>query len=170
MDSPEGMTSAVELWRALGIAACTWARLEQHLDAVLILLNQPKHSEKLHDREHPVGFKKMVRLLKRWFNQHPALAEHRDAVRPITTQMLALSKTRNAFLHSILDSYDPSTSTAVFRGVRAMSDTTYQVVKYVGTIGTILKFAEEAQITYLKFARVSVGLVASGSLERLEKP
>jgi hypothetical protein len=51
-----------------------------------------------------------------------------------------------------------------------MSDTTYQVVKYVGTIGTILKFAEEAQTAYLKFARVSVGLVSSGALERLEKP
>jgi hypothetical protein len=73
LDSPEEMKAAAELWRAIGLAACAWARLEQHLDAVLIHVNQPKHSEKLHDPDRPIGFKRKIKLLKRWFNQHPVL-------------------------------------------------------------------------------------------------
>jgi len=116
------MKAAAELWRAIGLAACTWSRLEQHVEVVLIHLNQRKHSEKLYDQDHPIGFKRKIKLLKRWFNQHPALAEHRDILRTITTDMLSLSVTRNTFLHSILDSYDRATSTATFRAVRPTSD------------------------------------------------
>jgi len=155
LDDPESMEASAELWRVIGLSACTWARLEQHIDMVLIHLNQPKHSEKLHDPDHPIGFKRKIKLLKRWFNQHPALAEHRASLRQITTKMLALSKTRNAFLHSILDSYDPSTKTAVFRAVRAMSPTTYQAGKYVGTLETFLQFAGETHAAHLRFALIS---------------
>jgi hypothetical protein len=170
LDDPESMEASAELWRVIGLSACTWARLEQHIDMVLIHLNQPKHSEKLHDPDHPIGFKRKIKLLKRWFNQHPALAEHRASLRQITTKMLALSKTRNAFLHSILDSYDPSTKTAVFRAVRAMSPTTYQAGKYVGTLETFLQFAGETHAAHLRFALISTGLFTPDALARLQTP
>jgi hypothetical protein len=169
LDSPEEMKAAAELWRAIGLAACVWARLEQHLDAVLIHLNQPKHSEKLHDPDHPIGFKRKIKLLKRWFNQHQVLAEHRNSMRPITTEMLSLSETRNQILHSILDSYDLATKTAVFRAVRAKTDTTYEATKYVGTLETLLNFAASARTVHLRFAHLCRGIFTPDVLTRLQK-
>src|SRR5215204_5755330 len=170
LDDGEQMKAAAELWRAIGLAACTWSRLEQHVEVVLIHLNQREHSEKLYDEDHPIGFKRKIKLLKRWFNQHPALAEHRDTLRTITTDMLSLSVTRNTFLHSILDSYDPATSTATFRAVRPTSDTTYAVSKHVGTVGTLINFAGAVQDTHLRFARISTGLFTADAAARLRIP
>jgi hypothetical protein len=44
-----------------------------------------------------------------------------------------------------------------------MSDTTYQAVKYVGTIATLLDFAASAQACHLRFA----DLFKSGTIARL---
>jgi hypothetical protein len=118
LDDEEQLKASAELLNAIGLATCVWARVEQLIDAALIYLNQPKHSEKIHDPDHPIGFKRKIKLLKRWFNQHPALADHRDVIREITTELLELSGTRNAVLHSILDSYDPNTKTLVFRSIQ----------------------------------------------------
>jgi hypothetical protein len=170
LDSPEYLRAATELWRVIGIASCVWARLEVHLDLILVFLNQPKHSEKLHDPDHPIGFKRKIRLLKRWFNQHPALAEHRDAVRSIASEMLELSQTRNAFLHSILESYDLNSQTAIFRSVRAMSPTTCQFVKHVGTIEILLNFADSSQKAHKRFVRLTTGIFTPDAIARLQKP
>jgi hypothetical protein len=170
LDSPEQMKAAAELWRTIGLAACTWARLEQHIDAVLIYLNQPKHSEKLCDPEHPIGFRRKVRLLKRWFNRYPALAEHRKTIREISTDLLILSKTRNAFLHSILDDYNPSTRTAIFRSVQAKAQNTYVATKHEGTIDNLLAFASRTHAAHLKLAGVSPTLFTPDAIERLRKP
>jgi hypothetical protein len=73
LDSPTEMADAAELFRVLGLASSSWMRLEMHLDMVLLFLNQPQHSEKLYNKDHPMGFRNKIKLLKRWFNQHPAL-------------------------------------------------------------------------------------------------
>jgi hypothetical protein len=169
LDSPDQMEAAAELWRTIGLAACTWARLEQHIDAVLIYLNQPKHSEKLCDAEHPIGFRRKIKLLKRWFNQHPALAQHRKAIREITSDLLVLSQTRNAFLHSILDDYNPSTRTAIFRSIQVKEQDTYVATKHVGTIDNLLAFAGRTHAAHLKLTGISPTLFTADALERLCK-
>lgn len=68
VDSPDVPRS---VYAAVGKAAMAWARLEQHLDAVLLQVNKKRFSESLY-REHPGTFIGKVRLLKDWFNKHPA--------------------------------------------------------------------------------------------------
>jgi hypothetical protein len=109
----------------------------------------------VHDPDHPIGFKKKIKLLKRWFNRHPALV------------VLSLSNTRNTFLHSILDSYDPKTQTAIFRSLQAKTDHTCEFHKSVGTLENLLRFAEAAQRAHLQFVSISAPLFAPDVIARL---
>jgi hypothetical protein len=170
LDELDETAAAAELWRAIGLAACTWARMEQHIDAVLVHLNQPKHSEKLCDPDHPIGFRRKIKLLKRWFNQHPALAEHRETMRKITSDLLVLSKTRHTFLHSILDAYNPATKTATFRSIQPKTRTTFTVYKHVGTVDNLLAFADHTRNVYLRLARISPKLFTPDAIELLQRP
>jgi hypothetical protein len=95
LDSPTEMENAAELFKALGIASSSWMRLEMHLDMVLLFLNQPKHSKTLHEEDHPTGFARKIKLLRRWFNKHPALKPLADEFRGLAGPILVLSKTRN---------------------------------------------------------------------------
>src|SRR4051812_38190415 len=88
LDDPAKMAGAAELFRAIGLAASSWSRLETHLDMVLIFLNQPQHSNEIHDRDHPIGFKRKIKLLKRWFNQHPALKIAAKDFRTLSPKLL----------------------------------------------------------------------------------
>ena len=69
----DNFETAREAFEVLGHAAMAWARLESHVDAVLIHVNKAVHSTELYNPEHPIGFANKLKLLKRWFNQHPFL-------------------------------------------------------------------------------------------------
>jgi hypothetical protein len=170
LDELDETMAAAELWRAIGFAACIWARMEQHIDAILIHLNQPRHSENLCDPDHPIGFRQKIKLLKRWFNQHPALAKHREAIRKITSDLLVLSKTRHMLLHSILDAYDPRTKTATFRSIKPKTQMTFTVYKHTGTVDNLVAFADRTRNVYLRLARISPQLFMPDAIELLRRP
>jgi hypothetical protein len=170
LDSEQGLKTCAELFNVIGLAACVWARLELFIDAALIHINQPQHSEKLHDQDHPIGFRRKIKLLKRWYNQHPALAEQRASIRKITSELLELSTTRNQFLHSILDSYDPTTQTAVFRSIRAKTNTTYEALKHVGTLSNLLNFAMSVQDAHRRLGEIFPQLFNPDVAARLQTP
>jgi hypothetical protein len=155
LDSESGMADAAELFRALGIASTAWMRLEMHLDMVLLFLNQPQHSKTLCEKDHPVGFKSKIKLLKRWFNQHRALKHMSGEFRGLSGPILGLSKTRNIFLHSILSSFDLQTRQGVWRSIKAESEDTYKVAKHVGTVETLISFADEVNRTHFNLAAVT---------------
>jgi hypothetical protein len=92
---------------ALGVAAMAWARLETHIEAVLVQVNKRRFSQELHDPEHPVFFSRKLRLLKTWFNKHKALAKFRPKIKPVAERAKALSAVRNELLHALFESYDP---------------------------------------------------------------
>ena len=90
-----------------GRAAAAWARLEHHLDAVIIHINKEAFSARLYEKEHPISFERKIDLLKKWFNQHPPLASFTGDMRILTSRLKVVAKLdRNVLLHSILSSYD----------------------------------------------------------------
>lgn len=111
-----------ELFRALGAASAQWARLEQHIDAVLIQVNNRQHSATLFKEDHPVSFQAKIKLLKRWFNQHPALANLTDDVRTLTTKLKEISQHRNNIVHGALEKWDADTETCVLRTLKSSGD------------------------------------------------
>lgn len=104
-------TKAAPALEALGRAAASWARIEHHIDALIVQINKPQHDERLFE-PHPVSFVKKIDLLKKWFNQYPPLAEYTADMRWFTMRMKELAQdrpdwiSRNLLLHAIPASYD----------------------------------------------------------------
>jgi hypothetical protein len=114
-DDPKTTAPALEV---LGRIAASWARMEHHLDALIVQVNKPYHDERLFEPTHPVAFANKVKLLKRWFNQYPPLEEYRDDVQALTKHLKTLSSdkqkrflSRNLLLHAIPAAYDPASET-----------------------------------------------------------
>ena len=169
LDHPNSMAEAAELFRAIGLATSSWARLEMHIDMVLIHLNRPKHSKELYAEDHPIGFRSKIKLLKRWFNQHPALSHQSKALRALTPKFLELGKQRNIFLHSILSNYDPETKVATWRGIKPAAEETYRVGKHVGSVEHLMHFAAAAHEAHVQFAQICQAIYNSGNLRLLQK-
>jgi hypothetical protein len=72
LDSPTEMADAAELFRVLGLASSSWMRLEMHLDMVLLFLNQPQHSEKLYNKDHPMGFRNKIKTSQEMVQSAPS--------------------------------------------------------------------------------------------------
>jgi len=80
-------SNASPVFLALGHAAAAWSRFEQHIDSILLQVNKEQHSNEilsLYDPNHPRPFKDKIRLLKRYFNKHPALKDYRNKIRDLT--------------------------------------------------------------------------------------
>jgi hypothetical protein len=163
------MANAAELFRAIGLATCSWSRLETQIDMVLIYLNRPRHSLALYDRDHPIGFRSKIKLLKRWFNQHPALANGAISLRQLTPKILELNQQRNSYLHSVLQDFDPLTKVAIWGGIKAAGSETYKVGRHIGSVETLIAFATEAHLAHVEFARIGRELFGSGMIEQLQK-
>ena len=124
-DDPAHAAPALE---ALGRAAANWARIEHHIDALIVQVNKPQHDEKLFE-PHPVSFGKKIDLLKRWFNQYPPLAEYTEDIRWFTSRMKGLAQTdpskaisRNLLLHAIPASYDADKQELVLHHMKWVGD------------------------------------------------
>jgi hypothetical protein len=107
--------NAPEVFQAIGHFAASWSRLETHIDVLLVQINKRQFSAALHNTDHPISFTGKIKLLKKWFNQHPVLKPYADNVRELTSRLKSLSNERNTYLHSIIESYNPVTQTVVFR-------------------------------------------------------
>jgi hypothetical protein len=97
------------LFLALGLAAAAWARLEKHINSILIQVNKRQHSNEitaLYDPNYPTKFSDKIRLLKKYFNQHPALKDFREKITNFASDAKKLSIDRNIYLHSVIQSYD----------------------------------------------------------------
>ena len=106
-----------EVFTMLGIAASAWARLEQQLDAVLIHVNKTTVAELYHP-EHPISFSGKIKLLKRWFNSHKALAALSEDMRQLTSGLKKLSPHRNLYIHSNLEGWSAATQVITFNSIR----------------------------------------------------
>lgn len=147
-DDPAHAAPALE---ALGRAAACWARLEHHIDALIVQVNKPQHDERLFE-PHPVSFGKKIDLLKRWFNQYPPLAEYIEDMRWFTSRMKTLAKnedtrwlSRNLLLHAIPASFDAEKQTITLHHMRWVGEMIHS--RHVSvTIDQLTAFYEAVQL------------------------
>jgi hypothetical protein len=134
------------LFAAIGYAATAWSRFEQHLDAILIHVNADAHSEEIFNPEHPITFNQKIKLLKRWFNQHPSLAHISKDMRRITSTAKELSRMRNQFLHSVLEDWDTEKQRARFHECKWIGNNEWQATPVYWTIDGLTEFATNVNL------------------------
>ncbi len=138
---------------AYGRVAASWARMELHIDALLIQINKPDHSAALFQKNHPASFSKKIELLKTWFNKYPPLAEYAEDIRSLTSHLKTLSKdaekrfiSRNVLLHAIPASFDPAKAAIVFHHMEFMSDGNIHSRQITVTLEQMKVFSDLVQL------------------------
>lgn len=159
-----------DLFRALGLASAQWARLEQHIDAVLIHVNNRQHSDTLFNEEHPVSFQAKIKLLKRWFNQHPALANLTTDVRALTSKLKELSPHRNNLIHGALESWDAETKTCVLRTLKFVGDDEFSLSTHEYTIDGVGTVSDLTAMCNRYLSEISRIIFTRDALAQLRTP
>ena len=155
---------------ALGHAAMAWARLEKHIDILLIHINKIQHSAELlglYDPNHPRPFVGKLKLLKRYFNRHPALASHTGAIRRITSSLKEVAKERNAYLHTIFQAYDQQQKILTLRTVEFKGNDNFRFSEQKVSLEYIIKFTRDSVELNRALAEVSKEVFTSEMLGRL---
>ena len=169
IDNPERHK---RLFAALGLAAASWARLEKHVDAVLIQINKAQHSSQglsLYDPKHPKPFSDKIKLLKKYFSRHPALEPHRENMTVLLETLPKLSGERNLYLHSILEDADPSTDAFYLNTIEGRKSG-YQVTHADGTLALLKSFTKTTNQANRILSWISGDLFTRDALERLRTP
>ncbi len=158
------------VFTAVGRAAMAWARLELHLDAVILHVNKKDHSEELY-REHPVSFDKKIDVVKRWFNQHPALLQHKDSMRELTRTFRILSKqARNPLIHSLFASYDAGKKELTLQNIRYMGDDNFKIREETISIEFVHALHRAINDGNRFLGIISRELFSPDAVKRFEKP
>jgi hypothetical protein len=155
-----------ELFAAIGFAATTWARFEAHLDAILIHVNSEAHSKDIYNPDHPVTFDRKIKLLKRWFNQHPSLAHHTENMRRLTSTGKELSLMRIQILHSILEDWDSQAQKAVFKECK-WAGNEWRITSLSWTIKGLRDFGDNMNIGNKALQSISADIFTEDGLARL---
>lgn len=58
-----------------------------------------------------------LKILKKYFNKHPALQEFRSDLRELSASLKSLSGDRNTFIHSVLQDYDDKSGNCIFKAI-----------------------------------------------------
>jgi hypothetical protein len=173
-DDPLVAAPALE---ALGRVAAAWSRMEVHLDALIVQVNKPDHSEVLFEAVHPISFSKKLDLLKRWFNRYPPLAEYRGDVRFITSRLKLLSKedgkvalSRNVLLHAIPASFDAGTGNLVLHHMKFRADGNIVSRHITLTLHQLGEFFKLVQLANKFLGHITTELFTVEGYEKLRRP
>jgi hypothetical protein len=159
-----------ELFAAVGLLATSWARFEYHLDAILVHVNSSLHSGAIYNPEHPVSFGAKIKLLKRWFNQHPGLADLAQPMRDLTSRAKELSKIRHSILHFVLEDWDQNGQLAKFHGLKWLGNDEFEAQTVTVTIEALRSFADIVNAGNKWLEQISRSLFTDARLAQLRKP
>lgn len=166
LEEPDGKE---KLFEALGYACAQWARMEQHIDSLLMHINNDAHSDTIFDPEHPVSFLKKIDLLKKWFNKHPALASLQEDVRLLTSKLKGLSQHRNNLIHGTLERWDSDRTTAEFCTIKTERGGTFKISSHEYTIQGILHIASLTSASNNYLSAITKNVFTPSTLEQLRK-
>lgn len=107
-----------EIFFWIGLASTSWARMEQHIDAIIMQVNKPSNNHDLFDPDHPKPFGDKIKRLKRLFAHHPDLLEYSPTVDDFSRGLLELAEERNALLHGVLEDFNKANDTFTLNGCR----------------------------------------------------
>jgi hypothetical protein len=163
-----------QLFADYGFAAASWARMEQHIDAILVQINKEQHSDEfldLYDERHPGTFDTKIKMLRRYFNKHPALAQYTDTVIDCATGLKRLSKDRNELLHGVLEDYDPTKSLIMINGMQYRPATKDFLNRHQAFPAAKLEaFANLVNRAHYALCDVSKELFTQDAVARLRRP
>ncbi len=98
---------AAPLIRAMGIASLAWARLEQHLDCIIISVNK-EHFAKAKYRETPnTSIRLKAGVFENWFVEDPRFAQFHQTAADFLKGFRSITDDRNFLLHSNLNRFEP---------------------------------------------------------------
>lgn len=158
------------LYAAIGRLSLAWSQMEQHVDALLIHINNKQNSEKLYNEIHPYAFRKKIQMLKRWFNQHPALSELAEHFRLISTKLIELAQHRNHILHGSLHEWDHENQIAVFRTLKFEGDDEFHLKRHTYPLELIDAVGDMTAHTNRYLSDVSHAVFQREMTERLRTP
>jgi hypothetical protein len=164
---------AREPMEAYGFCAASWARLETHIDAIALCLNRQQNSPdplKLHEPRHPSGVRDKIKLIRRWFKGHPALASSKQVADALCEKLLDLALERNQYLHSVIEDYDSSTGTLVLHGIFTKPDTTTSIQRTEIPMGYFGAFARKISDCNQELSKLSSQLFQPDMPGKLQKP
>jgi|GEM_PF-4580047 len=170
--------TAAEFFLTLGYISAAWARLEQHIDSILLQVNKQQHSSEivsLYDPNHPRPFTDKIRLLKRYFNQHPALKQHKSKIREFAAAVKKMATDRNIYLHSVLQGYDNKTKIVTLRSIQPVHNPEnpylFRIGKFAPPLRVMREFAEFVNRANTHLEEISRELFTHEAVARLrEKP
>lgn len=114
----ENPKESQEIFFWIGLASASWARMEQHIDAIIMQVNKPSKRHDLFDPEHPRPFGDKIKRLKRLFSGHPDLVEYSHMVNDFSRGLLELAEERNSLLHGVLEAFDKTADKFVINGFK----------------------------------------------------
>lgn len=171
IESPDENT---EIFAKVGLAAATWARMEQHIDAILVQINKAHYSDEtldLYDEDHPRPFTDKIDLLKRYFNKHPGLSKYTDTVRDFAGGLLKLSIERNEAMHGVLEEFDRIKQTYTLNGMTYRRKTKdFRNRHQVSPIARINDFIRLTNLAHYGLCEISKELFTTDAAERLQMP
>ncbi|THD65326.1 MAG: hypothetical protein E7813_15290 [Bradyrhizobium sp.] len=171
VDNP---TEASEALAVIGHTAVSWARMEQHIDAMLIQINREQHSDELidlYDENHPGTFDAKIKMLKRYFNKHPALSQYTETVIDCATGLKTLAEDRNLLMHGALQDYDPSTKMMTINSTKYQRRTDdFSCRTQPFSVPQLVRHAAIVNLAHHKLCEVSRQLFTVDAVERLQRP
>ena len=167
-DFPDGVGTMFE---AIGYVVASWSRVEQHLDTIIMQINEPGHAANLYDDNHPISFRPKLAFIKKWFNQSPALASYADEMRQIRIDLKRLGGFRDDLVHSTIQSFDAETKTAKFESIRFLKATKeFKVEDFTADITFMAKLAAAINRTNFRLGAISKELFTPDAAQRSGKP
>jgi hypothetical protein len=170
-------SKASAVFLALGHAAAAWSRLEQHIDTILLQVNKEQHSNEilsLYNPDHPRPFSDKIRLLKRYFNKHPALKEHKQKIRDFASAAKKMALERNEYIHSVIQDYDEKTQIVSLLSIQPKYDPDnpylFRIVRYKPPLKTIQSFADFVNRANNSLEKISRQLFTENAVAQLRTP
>ena len=133
-------------------------------------INDSAHSAELYKPDHPPTASAKIKMLKQWFNKHPALADLSQNIRKLTSTLKELRLERNFLLHGILEEWDPTTREAQFKIIKYVKvDDTFAVTTKIISLEAISSLANVIKVANQYLAGISRILFTTDALEQLRK-
>ena len=156
-------------FHAFGFVAMAWARLETHLDALLIHLNKRQFSKEIFDPDHPVSFSRKLRLLKTWFGKHKALSQYKPTIDKLTTQLKTLSQARNGFLHALFSEYDDQKREVTLRSLYYAGNEEFHITRRDFGTEKLIRFGLAVNSANRSLAVITSALFTLDAVKELRK-
>jgi len=133
---------AFPILQAIGWTSLHWARLEQHLDALLITLDKQEFFVERLKRRPDSSWAQKVDLFRRWFSQHEQLKQLVPTANRLSANFKNAGLDRNMLLHSnCIDFVEGPPSKIVALYIRGNKAGNIEQKRAEWTCAQILEFA-----------------------------